>query len=251
MRVTEKVSMKFANPLYYPLAVLVGGITFVVGVRFAQIPNVVILPVAAVVATAGASWFKSCESETFNLDNPELAKELQAVRDRALLLADRAIALQLEATKLLTDSGQIELLATVQYTCDRAVEFPAKLDQLSKRLDGSAPLLSVNDLQQQLIAVQVKLHNSSGVAREHLTQLAKSLQRNIELAVQGQDTRIAQVINLATLIQDAAGVLQELQNKLRSFDLSNAAQTMELRHLCEQLGNFQENVDLLVSKSAN
>ncbi len=43
MRVTEKVSMKFANPLYYPLAVLVGGITFVVGVRFAQIPNVVIL----------------------------------------------------------------------------------------------------------------------------------------------------------------------------------------------------------------
>ena len=89
------------------------------------------------------------------------------------------------------------------------------------------------------------------MAREHLTQLAKSLQCNIELAVQGQDTRMAQVINLAILIQDAAGVLQELQNKLRSFDLSNAAQTMELRHLCEQLGNFQENVDLLVSKSAN
>ena len=126
--------MKFANPLLHPLAILVGGITFVVGVRFAQLPNVVILPVAAVVATAGASWLKSREPETFNLDNPELAKELQAVRDRALLLAERAIALQLEATKLLTDSGQIELLATVQCTCDRVVEFPAKIDQLSKRL---------------------------------------------------------------------------------------------------------------------
>ncbi|HEY9783223.1 MAG TPA: hypothetical protein V6D09_24180 [Leptolyngbyaceae cyanobacterium] len=61
---------------------------------------------------------------------------------------------------------------------------------------------------------------------------------------------MAQVINLATLIQDTAGVLQELQNKLRSFDFSNATQTMELRH-CEQRGNFQENVDLLVSKSTN
>jgi endonuclease III len=140
----------------------------------------------------------------------------------------------------------------VQYTCDRVVEFPAKIDQLSKRLEGRIPLLSVNDLQQQLIAVQLKLQNSSDVAIEHLNQLAKSLQRNIELAVQGQDTRMAQVINLATLIQDAAGVLQELQNKLHSFDLSNAAQTiMELRHLCEQIGNFQENVDLLISKSPN
>ena len=61
---------------------------------------------------------------------------------------------------------------------------------------------------------------------------------------------MAQVINLATLIQDAAGVLQELQNKLGSFDFSNAAPTMALRH-CEQRGNFQENVDLLVSKSTN
>ncbi|HCF29132.1 MAG TPA: hypothetical protein DEV81_18455 [Cyanobacteria bacterium UBA11049] len=243
--------MKFANPLYYPLAMLASGVTLVVGVRFAQIPNVAILPVAAVVATAGASWLKSREPETFNLDNPELAKELQAVRDRALLLADKAIALQLEATKLLTDSGQIELLATVQYVCDRTVELPAKIDSLARRLDGSNLLLSVKDLQQQLIAVQVKLQNSSGVAEEHLNQLAKSLQRNIELAIQGQDTRMAQIINLATLIQDAAGVLQELQNKLRSFDLSDAAQTMELRHICKQLGYFQENVDLLVSKSPN
>lgn len=212
MKITEKVSMKFAHPLYYPLAMLAGGFTLVVGVRFAQIPNVALLPVAAVVATTGATWLKSRDSETFNLDN-SVAKELQAVRDRAFLLADKAIALQLEATKLLIDSGQIELLATVQYTCDRTVELPAKIDSLVRRLDGSNPLLSVKELQQQLIAVQVKLQNSSSVAKEHLNQLVKSLQRNIELASPGQDTRMAQVINLVTLIQDAAGVLQELQNK--------------------------------------
>lgn len=201
MLIIEKVSMKFANLLSYPLAMLAGRVTLVVGLRFAKIPNVAILPVATVVATAGASWLKLRKLETFNLDNPELAKELQAVRDRAILLAGRAIALQLKATKLLTGLRQIELLAIVQYMCDRAVEFPANIEQLSKRLKGRIPLLSVNDLQQQLITVQVKLQNSSGVAREHLNQLAKSLQRNIELAVQGQDTRIAQVINLATLIQ--------------------------------------------------
>ena len=171
------------------------------------------------------------------------------MRERALLLAYRAITLQLEATKLLTDSGQIELLATMQYTCG-TVELPAKIDQLARRLDCSNLLLSVNGLQQQLIAVQVKLQNSYSVVKEHLNQIVKSLQRNIELTIQGQDTRMAEVINLTTLIQDAAGVLQELQHKLRSFDLSDAAQTMELRH-CEQLSNFQENVDLLVSKSAN
>lgn len=245
MFISEKVST-IANPLLYPLAVLAGGITLVVGVRFAQLPNVVMFPVAAVVATAGASWLKSRQIASFNLDNP-VAKELQAVRDRALLLANRATALQLEATKLLTESGEIELLATVQYTCDRAVEFAAKIDRLAKRLEGSNPLLSVNDLQEQLIAVQAKLQNISGIAKEHLNELANSLQRNIQLAIQGQDTRQAQVISLAILIQDAAGVLQELQNKLRD-DLSDASQMMELRHFCEQLSSYSANVALLVSK---
>lgn len=240
--------MKLVNPLYYPLAVLVGGIALVVGVRVAQLPSLVMLPVAAGVATAGASLLKSREPETFNLDNPELERELQAVRTAARLLAERANALRLEATKLLTDSFQVELLASVQYACDRAGELPAKIDQLARRLYGGDSLLSVSDLQQQLVNVDVQIKSSSGVAKEQLQQLYASLQRNIQLAQQGQDAREAQVVSLSTLIQDSAGVLQELQNKLRNADLNDSAQTMELRSLSDELKSFQENVDLLVSK---
>lgn len=240
--------MKFVNPLYYPWAVLAGGIALVIGVRVAALPSVVMLPVAAGIATAGASWLKSREPETFNLDNPELERELQAVRASARLLADKANALRLEAAKLLTDSFQMELLATVQYACDRADELPAKIDHLARRFQGNDSLLSVSDLQQQLVEVENKLRSSSGVSKEQLNQLAQSLQRNIQLARQGQDARQAQVVSLSTLIQDSAGVLQELQNKLRSVDLTDSAQTMELRSLSDALSSFQENVDLLVSK---
>ena len=117
-----------------------------------------------------------------------------------------------------------------------------------KRFHCGDSLLSVKDLQHQLVAVQNKIPSSSGVARENLNQLAKSIQRNIQLAQQGQDVRLAQVVNLATSIQDAAGVLQKLQNKLRLDDLSDSTQTLELQQFCTQLSNLQENVDLLVSK---
>lgn len=242
--------IEIVNPLLYPLAVLAGGITLVLGVRFAQLPNIVVLPTAAVVATAGASWLKSRQVDTFDLDHPELVSQLQAVNDSAKLLAQQAKALQLEATKLLTDTSQIELLATVQYTCDRAVELPDKIDRMVKRFHSGDSLLSVKDLQQQLVGVQNKILSSSGVARENLNQLAKSIQCNIQLAQQGQDVRMAQVVNLATSIQDAAGILQKLQNKLRLDDLSDSTQTLELQQFCTQLSNLQENVDLLASKSA-
>ncbi len=239
------MSIKIANPLLYPIAVLAGGITLVVGVRFARLPSVVMLPVAAAIITSGASWLKSREPEPFNLDSPELATQLQAVRTRARFLAEQASTLRLEATKLLTDSCGLELLATVEYACDHAVELPAKIEQLAKRLEGRDALLSVSGLQQQLVEVQTKLQSSSGIAREHLTQLAQSLHRNIKLTQQGQDARQAQVVSLATVIEDAAGALQELQNKLRTADLTDSTQTTQLRSLSEQLGSFQESFDLL------
>ncbi len=211
--------MKLANPLYYPIAVLAGAITLVAGIRVAQLPSVVMLPAAAAIASVGASLLKSREPETFNLDNPELERDLQSVRTSAKILADKANALRLEAAQLLTDAIHIELLASVQYACDRAGELPA----------------------------EEKLRSSTGVAI-HLTKLAESLRRNIQLARQGQDARQAQVVSLSTWIQDSAGVLQELQNKLRNFDLTDSAQTMELRSLSDELSSFQENVDLLVSK---
>lgn len=46
--------VKLTNPFDYPLAILVGGIVLVAGVRFLKTPNLLILPTAAIVATATA-----------------------------------------------------------------------------------------------------------------------------------------------------------------------------------------------------
>lgn len=236
-----------ANPLHYPLAVLAGAIALVIGVRFARLPSVVMLPAAAAIATAGAMVIRSQEPKRL-LDNPELERELQAVRASAKALAERANALQLEAARLLTSADQIELLTAVQYACDWAVGLPAKVDQLARQMQGADSLLSVDELQRQLAQVQTQLQSSSGVARKQRTKLAASLRRNIQLARQGQDARQAQVASLATLILDSAGVLQAMLNRLRTANLADAAQTLELRSLSDELQGFQENVDLLIAR---
>ncbi|MBW4644302.1 MAG: hypothetical protein KME23_15170 [Goleter apudmare HA4340-LM2] len=240
--------MKLANPLSYPLAVLAGGITLVVGVRFVQISSRIVIPVASGIAIIGASFLKSREPESFNLENPELARELQVLRNSSVTLVNQVNSLRLEANKLLTDAFQMELLAAIQISCDRAQELPAKIDNLAKRLQSSNSLLSVNELQQQLSQVQQKIPSSSGMSKQHLTQLAKSLKRNIQLAQEGQDTRLAQVVNISTLIQDASGVLQQLQNKLHSFDLTDSEQLNQLQEISDELIGLGENIDLLVRK---
>lgn len=241
------MSNKLVNPLYYPLAVLAGGVALVLGVRVAQMPSLVMLPVAALIATAGASLLKSQQPQML-LNNPELERELQLVRQRARELVDRANALRSEASQLLTDAYQLELLAAVQYACDLTSELPAKIEQLARRLQGANTLLSVSDLQQQLTEVGTKLQSSSGIAREQLTKLSEILQRNIQLAQQGQNARQAQVVSLSMLILEEAGVLQELQNKLRTSNLTDTNQAIELRSLSEEIRSFTENVDFLVSK---
>jgi chromosome segregation ATPase len=242
------IAMKLANPLSYPLAVLAGGITLVVGVRFVQISSRIVIPVASGIAIIGASFLKSREPESFNLENPELARELQVLRNSSVTLVNQVNSLRLEANKLLTDAFQMELLAAIQISCDRAQELPAKIDNLAKRLQSSNSLLSVNELQQQLSQVQQKIPSSSGMSKQHLTQLAKSLKRNIQLAQEGQDTRLAQVVNISTLIQDASGVLQQLQNKLHSFDLTDSEQLNQLQEISDELIGLGENIDLLVRK---
>jgi hypothetical protein len=206
------------------------------------------LPVATGITVAGASYLKSREPESFELDNPELERELIAVKNSALALVGKANDLKIEAKKLLNDSFQIELLSAVQFSCDRAVELPAKIDILARRLQGSNALLSVQELQQQLTEVQQKLPASSGVAKQHLNQLAESLKRNIQLAQEGQDTRLAQVVSLSTQIQDFAGVLQQVQTKLHSSDLTDSEQILELQALSDELSSLRDNVYLLVRK---
>lgn len=240
--------MKLANPLYYPMAVSVGAIALFLGVRVAKLPSVVMLPASVAIAAFGAALLKAQEPETLGLNNPMLEPELLAIRQQAILVASKANDFMVEATRLLTSVNQLELLGSVQYTCDRAKDLPSKVDQLTQRMQGADSLLSVTELQQQLDGVEAKLESSSGTARIQLTKLAETLRRNMQLARQGQDARQAQVASLSTLIQDAAGVLQELQNKLRTADLTNATEAMELRSLSEELKFAQENVDLLVLK---
>ncbi|MDJ0707159.1 MAG: hypothetical protein QNJ46_28115 [Leptolyngbyaceae cyanobacterium MO_188.B28] len=239
--------MKLANPLHYPLAVLCGGLFLVGGVRVAKLPSWVALPGAVVIATGGGMALKAREPETLDLGNPALEREVQSIRQKVQILTRQADVLKVEATRLLTEANQMELLGTVQYACDRAHELPAKIDHLARRLKGGDSLLSVADLQKQLTEANAKLTSSSGPAQEQWGKLIVSLNRNIELAKQGEDARQAQIVSLSTLISDAAGVLQQLQNKLRKADLSNASEATALQALSQEFSGFQENLELLIS----
>ncbi|MBO9999907.1 MAG: hypothetical protein J7641_13055 [Cyanobacteria bacterium SID2] len=241
--------MKLANPLYYPLSVLAGGVVLFFGVRLGGVSSWVMVPTAVLVSVGGASWRRSIEPEGLALENPALAKELDAVCNSATALAAKATDLRQEAGSLLTEgSMQLELLTAVQYTCDRVEELPQKIDRLSRRFQGSDSLLSVDELQGQVQEVRSKLRSREGVARQQLEQLEASLERNIQLARAGKDARDAQVISLSTAITEAAGTLQALQNKLRTADLHDSEQLQELRSLSQDLQLFQENVDVLVAK---
>jgi chromosome segregation ATPase len=240
--------MKLTNPLYYPIAVLTGGLTLFVGVRLIQLPSIIMLPAAAGIAVVGAAYLKSREPESFELDNPELEQELQTLKTSALALATQANKFRLESKKLLTDSFQLELLAAIQTSCDHATEIPTKVDNLARRLQATNSLLSTNELQQQLAQVQQRANSSTGIAKQHLDQLADSLKRNIQLAQEGQDTRLAQILNISTQIQDSAGVLQQLQTKLPTTDLTDGVAIGELQSLADELVSLQENVYLLLSK---
>ena len=238
--------MKTDNPLYYPLAVLTGGIILVGGVRFLALPNSIMLPVSAAVVTGGATVLKSRQGNILRLTNPALRRELKSVKKQADFLAKKARNLRTEAGKMLTGIGDMELLAMVEYACDRATEVPEKIDRMAARLQGDDALLSIDELQGQLKEVRGKLSSSKGVAKQQLSQLEKSLNRNIQLASQGRDAREAQVVSLSTIIQESAGLLQQMQNKLRIADLSNSEDKQELQLLTQELRDFQESIDLLV-----
>jgi hypothetical protein len=241
--------MKLVNPLHYPLAVFLGGIVLVLGVRLGQLPNFIILPTAAAIATGGAIFLNSKRTVSLNIDNPALVQEIQSVQQQAKLLAQKAEALRTEAKQLLADSSQLELLVAIEYACDRTGELPAKIDRLVQRLQGSDSLLSVTELQQQLTEVKTKKSKSSGVARQQLERLAIGLENNLKLARQGQDARQAQVISLATLAIESAGILQQLQNRLRTANLEDNEEIQELKSQIEELKSRQESVDILVTNS--
>jgi hypothetical protein len=238
--------LQWVNPLYYPLPVLMGCLVLGLGVRLAKAPSVVMVPIAIAVSTLAAGVLAPKTSSPQGTSNPALVQELDTIRQQAKTLARKAQDIEVEAKQLLGESSFVDLLGTVQYACDRTRELPAKIDRLAQRLQGEDSILSVTELQKQLQDVQKKLSSSSGVAQTQLSKLVDSLQNNIRLAQQGQDARQAQVASLSTLILDSVGVLQTMQNQMRTIDLGDAAQTAELQNLGQELREFQENLDLLV-----
>ena len=246
--------MKWANPLYSPISVFLGCAVLGLGVRLLRAPNAVVIPLSVATATLSASLRTSksstaqgsLASDSAALNNPVLVQELAGIQQQAQTLARKAQLVEAEAQQQLKDSNLVELLGTVQYACERTRELPTKIDRLAQRLQGDDSILAVSDLQRQLGDVQNKLTMSSGVAQTQLLKLADSLQANIQLALQGQDARQAQVTSLSTLILEAARVLQTLQNQLRTLDLQDTARTNELQSLSNELKDFHETLDLLV-----
>ncbi|MEM6446855.1 MAG: hypothetical protein AAF704_09875 [Cyanobacteria bacterium P01_D01_bin.123] len=239
--------MKLANPLYYPIPMAIAAALLVLGVRALRLPSLVAIPAAAVVATAGATYRRERLPQSLQIDNPDLARDIQAAQVQARQLVEKSQSLREEASRLLIEADQMELLVAVQYACDRAVELPAQIDLLSRRAQGKDSLLSAENIQRQLTEVRNQFKTSSGAARDQLSQLAESLDRNLQLARQGRDARQAQVVSLSKLLADAAGVLQQLQNELRTADLSDAARVTEMRALSDEFGHIRDNVELLAS----
>ncbi len=241
--------MKLANPLYYPIAVLAGGVVLVAGVRFVGLPNLIALPASVAVAAGGAAVMKSREPDAQKIAQQQIQRELEMLQTSAKSLAQKAETLRQEANQLLSrGSFEMDLLVAVQEACQRAIELPIKIDELGRRIHGANSLLSVNDLQQQLQEVETKRSSSSGIARQHLDQLNNSLERNIQLAKEGQNARTAQITSLYTLIQDSAGVLQQIQNKLRTVDLTDSQQVSQLQASTDELTSLQDNFAFLVRK---
>ena len=220
----------------------------IVGARLFNVPAFVAIPAAVATAIGGASTVKHLHLDSVVLADSELAHELSVIRQSAKDLAVKAQQLLTESKQVLGgDSFQVDLMVSVEFACQRACELPPKIDAMGRRLQGKNSLLSVQELQAQLESVNLRLAQSSGIASEHLERLANTLRNNIVLARQGSDARQAQTIALSTAIQETAGVLQQLQNHLRTADLTDSNQVNELRTLSDELKGFQENVDILVT----
>ncbi|WAL59208.1 hypothetical protein [Thermocoleostomius sinensis] len=241
--------MKLANPLRSPLSIVVAGVALIAGVRLARIPIAVMIPVSAAMATAGATLRRSQEPKSLNLNDPALEAELLMVHRQAQVLADGASHLRKEAHHVLTESAVADVLVTIQRVCDRAMELPAKIDQLAQRMQGNSVPLSIAEIQAQLAELETNQQTGSDGEAARLGKIAENLQRALQLTQEGQDARHVQVASLSALILEFLGVLQETQTKLRSNKVSTGSaesQVLELRSLTEELDVFQENVDRLV-----
>jgi hypothetical protein len=232
--------MKFVNPLYYPLAVLAGGITLFLGVRLAKVSSAIMLPVAILVTTGAAVVRATTKSPTFHLDNPQVERELQLVEQQAQSLAKKAEKLSEEATGLLEGNG----LGMMEAVRDRATKFPELVEQFSLKIASSDLILATRELEKQIARVKAKQKISTGIAKEQLEELGANLDHHLGLVSQGQDPRLGQVVTLSRLIHDAAEALEALQEKLQTPDLEHETIIQEVQALSNQIKRLHEQIIL-------
>jgi len=233
--------LKITNPLNYPLAVFVAGICLFFGVRFANISSFLMLPISVSVGVIGSSFLANNQSNNnnkINLDNKALEKELELAKQEAKLLITKAENLRSEAKNLLHDATQMDLLTAIEYGCDRTFELPEKIEYLSRKLSGGDSLLSEEELEEKLRDNLKKQQSASGLALKQLRQIESNLRRNIDLAKQGKSAREAQVFAFTNILTESAGVLQQLQNKLRTSDLNNSQALQDLQDLTQELSSL-------------
>ncbi len=228
--------MLLINPLPYPTAIF--GAALVVGVRVFWLPRWLML----VVALAGSYLLYQRERQRFPLADPALSREIRELRQQ--------VAFLVQAARLLVDAPDLDLLVAVQEVCQQVQNLPQAVEQRVQQLyqtDYDA-VLSVADLEKQLAQVRRQKQAVGQLAGAQLDQLAATLVRNLAYAQMGQDTRIAQITALVTLVPNTAGILQQLQNQLRTFDIQNQEQLHQLHHLNETLQGFEQQMTMLVSR---
>lgn len=228
--------VKITNPLNYPLAVLGGGICLFLGVRIMSLSSFLVIPASISFALITSTILAQKSSEnSLNLENKSLENELRLAKKEAQVLITKSENLRLEAKNLLRDSWQMDLLTAVEYVCDRTLELPQQIEDLTRKLSGGDSLLSVEELEKKLEEVKKKQKQSDGLALNQLRKMESSINNNIILAKRGQSARQAQVFALINLITESEGILQELQNKLRTSDLNNSQTLNDLQELTNEL----------------
>ncbi|TRU81664.1 MAG: hypothetical protein EWV76_20985 [Microcystis novacekii Mn_MB_F_20050700_S1] len=238
--------VKLTNPFNYPLAILVGGIVLVAGVRFLKTPNLVILPTAAIVATATAMYCQSREADPEKSARREVERELTNLKASGQSLAEKAGAVRREAGQLLGhEADYLELLVRIEEACSSSAAIPHRLEELERRLPRSEAVLSLAKLEADLDSACARLTNSTGIARQQAGELVESLERNLELVRTSGSVNLAKLLNLRVTIENTAGILQELQNKIRLSSRPNSERVREVEELCDRLRSAGSNLDIL------
>lgn len=240
--------VKLANPIYYPIAIFVGGVVLVVSIRVISLSNYIALPLAITITTLSASVLNSTQFNPQKSLKQQLQLELENAQSSSKYLAEKAEELRKDADVLLTQhSFQMESLIAIQETCDRAVEISAKIDPFLQHLTQSSHRLSLPKLQQQLREVQRRMKLSANIEHQQLEKLAETLQRHIHLAKQEKINKNVLLFTLSTTLQDSAGRLQQLSSKLQNSNLETLEELQDIHSFILNINRCQDNVEILLS----